>query len=206
MTNPRFLKRSALSLAVLLFACGPMGERPVITTQALHDGTVGSPWSQTIAVEHLDYPCSGGVLRFASGLPPGLSVPSPDQGSISGTPAQAGDFNVRLSAGCERSDDGDAEPKTLPLKIFPALSITTQSLPGGQVGVAYDAAIEATGGKPPLKFEVFSTLPAGLSLDATTGVISGTPTQSGPSGDLSFVTTDANHAMKGIHLTIGIAP
>lgn len=60
----------------------------------------------------------------------------------------------------------------------PACPIT----PGGQgqVGVPFSATITATGGTPPYTFTIVGgSLPPGLSLAPSTGVISGTPTTSG---------------------------
>lgn len=62
-----------------------------------------------------------------------------------------------------------------------SLSLTTSTLPKGQVTVAYSQTISASGGTLPYNFSVAAgTLPAGLSLNPTTGVLSGTPTASGP--------------------------
>jgi Putative Ig domain/Matrixin/Ig-like domain from next to BRCA1 gene/FG-GAP-like repeat len=58
-----------------------------------------------------------------------------------------------------------------------ALSVTTTSLPNGVVGTAYVAALLATGGTLPYSWSITSgALPAGLSLNASTGAITGTPT------------------------------
>ena len=62
------------------------------------------------------------------------------------------------------------------------LVITTTSLPNGQIGVAYSQTLAATGGATPYTWSVYSgSLPPGLTLGSSTGVISGTPTTSGTS-------------------------
>jgi hypothetical protein len=50
----------------------------------------------------------------------------------------------------------------------------------GQVGVPFSATVMATGGTPPYKFSIASgSLPAGLTLDSSSGKIAGTPTSAG---------------------------
>jgi len=62
----------------------------------------------------------------------------------------------------------------------PTLTISTTSVPHATVGVAYSTAVQVTGGVTPYSFSVTNgALPAGVSLNAGTGVISGTPTAAG---------------------------
>ncbi|MFG1691470.1 putative Ig domain-containing protein [Gemmatimonadota bacterium] len=62
------------------------------------------------------------------------------------------------------------------------LTVTTPSLPDGQVGTSYSESLAATGGDGDYTWSISSgTLPGGLSLASSTGVISGTPTTAGTS-------------------------
>jgi len=73
----------------------------------------------------------------------------------------------------------------LPASAYAQPSIITTALPSGQVGAIYYGTLTATGGTPPYTWSIaMGALPSGLSLDATSGSISGLPyTQ----GTFSFV-------------------
>src|ERR1700678_2739692 len=92
----------------------------------------------------------------------------------------------------------------------PALppSITTNSLPSGQVGTAYSAILVVTGGTPPYMWSLTSgTLPTDLSLNPSTGAITGTPTVSVTNTPLTFEVSDSSDPMlsSSVNLTLTIA-
>ena len=89
-----------------------------------------------------------------------------------------------------------------------ALTISTSSLPTGQTGVAYSAVLAAAGGTPPYTWSLTSgTLPAGLMLNASTGALTGTPTQTVTSTALTFQVTDSSTppASRSAKLTLTIS-
>ena len=73
--------------------------------------------------------------------------------------------------------------RKVPLPVSPggALVIVTSSpLPTGTVGTAYSTTLVAGGGTPSYRWSLSAgSLPGGLSLASTTGVLSGTPTSPG---------------------------
>ncbi|MGH9629118.1 MAG: DUF4082 domain-containing protein, partial [Bryobacteraceae bacterium] len=88
------------------------------------------------------------------------------------------------------------------------LSITTASLPGGTVGVAYSATLTASGGTPPYTWSISTgSLPSGLTLNAT-GSITGAPTVAGTftfTVQVMDAATPAATASKSLSITVGAA-
>ena len=79
--------------------------------------------------------------------------------------------------------------------IVAPLAITTASLPGGSIGSPYTTTLAATGGVVPYSWSILSgSLPAGLALNGSTGVISGTPTAAG-SASFTVQCTDSTGAL-----------
>jgi hypothetical protein len=89
-----------------------------------------------------------------------------------------------------------------------ALTIATPGLPGAQDGSAYSATLQASGGTPAYTWSIQSgSLPAGLTLGATTGVISGTPTSTGNSNFTIAVTDNSSPAQtRTVSASIAVSP
>lgn len=85
--------------------------------------------------------------------------------------------------------------------------ITTTSAPNGTVGTAYSTALAASGGTTPYSWAVTNgALPAGLSLAASSGTISGTPTTAG-TASFAVQVTDAQSksATQALSISVGSA-
>jgi hypothetical protein len=156
------------SPTTLTITVGAATAAPVITSATSAPGTVGTPFSYTIAATGVP------TSYAASPLSPGLVV-NTTTGIISGTPTVAGTTNVTITASNTLGTAG----KTLTVTVASATSapiITSPVSSPGTVGTPFNYPIGATG--VPTSYTA-SPLPPGLVLNPTTGVISGTPTTSG---------------------------
>jgi hypothetical protein len=211
---------AGLVLIAALSACGSSGDggsiaskppptaTPLsVSTSSLPQGQVGASYSTPLAA-------AGGTPPYhwtlASGaLPAGLMLAA--SGTIAGTPSAATNANAAL-IGLKVTDSGSpaqSSTRTLSLTVAPsALVVTTTSLAGAQVGKAYTATLTATGGTPPLSWSVAAgSLPAGLSLTPSSGVIAGTPQAAVNSDALTFAVADSSvpTQQKTVNLALTVA-
>ena len=168
---------------------------------SLPNATTGIAYSQTI-------PATGGsgsgyTFTVSSGsLPAGLTLSS--GGVLSGTPTTVGSYNFTVQV---TDLAGDTATCTYSITVYGPVSITTTSLPAGTVGVSYSATLAATGGSGSYTWSA-TGLPGGLSINSSTGAISGTPTTAGSPFTVQVTATDAvsytgNTGSKSFSLTVG---
>ena len=85
------------------------------------------------------------------------------------------------------------------------LAIATTSLAVARVGEPYSAELKAKGGQGGYAWSVTPELPTGLSLDAVTGKIQGTPTAASEVRQYTFSVRDGNGAVSESKLEFGVS-
>jgi hypothetical protein len=161
----------------LTIVIGSPGQ-PAITTTTLTNATPNTNYIATLAA-------TGGVPPYtwtmASGaLPTGLSLTG--FGAISGDPTVSGTFTFTVQVTDSSTPPGGpvAAQAQLSLTVVTVMSIVTASLPAGSQLMAYLAEIDASGGTAPYAWTLTAgSLPAGLTMQPSSGVISGSPTTQG---------------------------
>jgi hypothetical protein len=131
-------------------------------------------------------------------LPPGASLST--AGVVTGATTAQGSFT--FTATVTDSVNGTASKSFTVSIIASVLTITTAALPNGFGQTAYSATVGVAGGVPPYKWSA-NGLPSALTINSSTGVISGTP---GPQGTFSFTVTvtDSAGATKTAAFTIAV--
>jgi len=144
---------------------------PVITTSMLPLAVQGKNYNMALV-------SSGGTGSIAwsitaGTLPAGISINNAS-GVLSGTPTTVGSstFTIRAADAV-----GGGASREFTLQVVAALQIVTSSLPSGTRNQDYSSTLSGSGGILPYSWQIQSgALPAGLTLNSSSGQISGTPT------------------------------
>jgi len=145
---------------------------PTITTASVANGTVGVSYSQTISASNGNAPYTFSIS--AGSLPAGLNLSS--SGVISGTPTAGGSytFTVKVTDAVSNTATKTYSGVTI---AAPTITVSPSSLPAATQNSAYSQTITASGGTASYTYTVSSgSLPTGISLNSSTGALSGTPT------------------------------
>jgi len=173
--------------------CAAVGGSPTSPGQGLVSTDGGLFWSAATVPADLpqlaSVDCATTSVCTAvgpgSGAGPAAAVTSTDGGATWSASPLPADVDALAGVACPSSLDcfavGEGATTADGIILAYALpGITTTSLPAATLGTSYSVTLAATGGITPLTWSITTgTLPAGLSLDGTTGVISGTPTATG---------------------------
>ena len=180
---------------------------PVITTTILGYARLGRDYSgQLTATGSLP------IIWFIvnGNLPTGLSL-NPDTGIISGIPVEGGSFTFTVVA---TNIAGVSAPATFTIEAGQSLAIiTTSPLPNGIVGVAYTPlTFEAEGLDDSFIYTwswaagAGSSFPPGLTLNANSGVLSGTPSAIGTYNVNVTITGGGTSTTAPFVITVGAPP
>jgi hypothetical protein len=134
---------------------------------------VGVPFATKLAGSGGTHTYSWSLAEGA--LPTGLALAS--DGTVVGTPRAAGSFRATI-----RLTDSEGRTAGYPtvFGVASRLAISSLKLPPGKVGRLYRAKLTTTGGLLPKRWKVKSgSLPRGIRLDRTLGVLSGTSPRTG---------------------------
>jgi large repetitive protein len=159
------------------------------TTPALPDVNIALPVWVYIAG-------SGGVLPYnftvaqGSSLPPGLTFTNSNGvGLIQGIPTTPGNYAFTVHA-----SDSFTPPfqisQTFTVRVLNGLVAPNPALPDAVQNVAYREQILVAGGTPPYHFVLLpnASMPPGLLLNTSSGIVSGTPTASSQFTDFLYLT------------------
>lgn len=165
------------------------------------DGNVSVSYSHSLQASGGDGNHSWSLV--GGSLPGGIALGT--GGALTGTPNQTGtfDFTVRVVSG-----DSQSSTRAFSILVGPSPpSIVTSGLPSGTVDVAYSYALTASGGDGSYLWSVQAgALPNGVTLDPSTGVVGGTPTESGLFNITFAVASAGQSASRGLALIVSNAP
>ncbi|MGA8807234.1 MAG: putative Ig domain-containing protein, partial [Thermoanaerobaculia bacterium] len=166
----------------LVIACNVI----TVTNPATTTGTVASPFSQTFT--------SFGILgtvsyTTASTLPSGLTLHAAT-GVLDGTPTQSGSFPIVVTATDSNGCSGTGATYTLVIGCN-VVTVTPPGVSSGTAGTPFSQTFTQSGGNGTITWSETGALPAGITINTSTGALFGTTSQTG-SFSITVTATDAN--------------
>jgi hypothetical protein len=176
----------SIAMAVVLVGCSTSSPPVSVSVSAASPQTLDQSLSLTVTATVSNDAAGEGVTWTLQGpgslkpaglmvtyVSPAAAIANPEQTTVTATSV---------------ADSTKSASLTITVNPYPVVS--GLALPTGTVGVPYNQSIVVTGGSPPFRWSVYDgpiltgwqisgSLPEGLTLDSTTGTISGTPTAPG---------------------------
>ena len=171
---------------------------PSFTSTPTEVGQVGIAYSYAVTTNDADMDA---VTVSATTLPAWLTfTPATNGGTLTGTPTEAGSFNVVLSV----TDGTDSAEQSFTIVVTAAANsapvFTSTPVEVGQVGVAYSYAVTTTDSDGDEVTLTAPTLPDWLTFDGTT--LTGTPTEAGSFDVVLSATDDTDSAEQSFTVVV----
>lgn len=164
---------------------------PTVTGPTQKSLVIGAA-SRTDATRATGFPADAVYTVAGASLPAGITFGADRRFSGTLDPSVTngtmfGPFVIRVSDDFGRA----AQSETIYLTAVKAAQISYPASNSASTGQVYTLSPTVSGGATPFTYQLSGTLPAGLTFDAGTGAIGGTPTGSGTASNLSVQITDA---------------
>jgi uncharacterized protein YhjY with autotransporter beta-barrel domain len=163
----------------------------LVNPVSLPAAAVAAAYSQTLTGSGGQAPY-GSFTVISGALPAGLSLAA--GGALTGTPTASGSFNFTIRTTDNSTGNGPFQGSRAYTLVVnaPTVVVNPTSLPAATVGTAYSQTATGAGGTAPYDNFIISAgaLPAGLSLNSSSGALTGTPTAGG-AFNFSIRTTDS---------------
>ena len=192
----------AVALILAVGGCGgggPQDHAPTFEESGIADKT----YDQNLPIDRETLPAAAGgdgalTYSISPNLPAGLSFDATTR-LLSGTPTEAQPVTFYTYRATD-SDTVDPDSASLifgiavkidPMPTFEGNVIGDQNYDRG-LSIAGEALPAAAGGNEPLTYSLTPDLPPGLTFDAATRLLSGTPTKAQPAALYTFTATDSD--------------
>ncbi len=188
--------RSDCNFCIKAFTVTASNTPPKITTTYLPDGLIGVAYSQKMSASgarSISWSSTSGTI------PPGLNFSSP--GTLSGTPTVEGDYTFSITA----ANSYGSDTKEFTISIIEQPEILTSELTG-YVGCTFSENLELSAGNAASWTITSGKLPKGLTLNTSTGAITGKPTAK-TSTSVTFKAAGTSWEVeKAVYFTINSKP
>ena len=197
-TNFADLSGTSTPSHTVVIQATPTFESDAGYSQSINFGDAYSPFTPTVTGNEVSYSLETGTL-----LPAGMSLNS-NTGRISGTPTAAGRYVFRVQA---RNRSGTTLSRSSTITVTQSPAFTRSALASNiPRGTSYTYDFDASGFPTPTYTVASGSLPTGMTLNSTSGVLSGTPTATGRFEFTIRASSDGGTANIAKVLNVTLAP